>query len=67
MAEAKDAETTSYLEISNAPPPYEDVDELPGRFGKFGGRYIPETLAQAHEELEKAYIKATQDPEFRVS
>ena len=41
------------LEISNAPPPYPDVKEIPGRFGKFGGRYIPETLAQAHEELEE--------------
>ena len=33
-------------------------------FGEFGGRYIPETLAAAHEELEAAYIAAVADPAF---
>ncbi len=33
-------------------------------FGEFGGRYIPETLVQAHEELEKAYTEAIADPAF---
>uniref|UniRef100_A0A7S0VZF5 Tryptophan synthase n=1 Tax=Hemiselmis tepida TaxID=464990 RepID=A0A7S0VZF5_9CRYP len=33
-------------------------------FGEFGGRYIPETLVEAHEELEKEYIKAMKDPAF---
>ena len=28
-----------------------------GRFGDFGGKYIPETLAPAIEELEKNYLK----------
>ena len=27
-----------------------------GRFGEFGGKYIPETLAPAIEELEKNYL-----------
>lgn len=35
------------------------------RFGDFGGRYIPETLVQAHEELEAAYLAARDDPEFQ--
>eukprot|EP00408_Alexandrium_pacificum_P068909 CAMPEP_0171181630 /NCGR_PEP_ID=MMETSP0790-20130122/14356_1 /TAXON_ID=2925 /ORGANISM="Alexandrium catenella, Strain OF101" /LENGTH=699 /DNA_ID=CAMNT_0011646569 /DNA_START=78 /DNA_END=2177 /DNA_ORIENTATION=+ len=33
-------------------------------FGKFGGRYIPETLMQAHEELSEAWKKMKKDPEF---
>lgn len=33
-------------------------------FGEFGGRYIPETLVQAHDELEKAYAEAMADPAF---
>ena len=28
-----------------------------GKFGEFGGRYIPETLVPAVEELEEAYLK----------
>eukprot|EP00002_Diphylleia_rotans_P006504 TRINITY_DN1585_c0_g2_i1.p1 TRINITY_DN1585_c0_g2~~TRINITY_DN1585_c0_g2_i1.p1 ORF type:complete len:417 (+),score=96.00 TRINITY_DN1585_c0_g2_i1:60-1310(+) len=44
-----------------------DVEQelLPSRFGEFGGRYIPETLVEAHEQLELAYIKAKNDPEFK--
>lgn len=33
-------------------------------FGDFGGRYIPETLIDAHCELEKAYADAMADPKF---
>mmetsp|Transcript_66071 Transcript_66071/g.137695 ORF Transcript_66071/g.137695 Transcript_66071/m.137695 type:complete len:698 (-) Transcript_66071:361-2454(-) len=33
-------------------------------FGDFGGRYIPETLVEAHEELERQYNLAIKDPEF---
>src|SRR5438270_392467 len=36
-----------------------------GRFGEFGGRYVPETLMAALEELESAYAKAQRDPSFR--
>ena len=35
-----------------------------GRFGKHGGQYIPETLMNAIIELEKAYDKYKDDPEF---
>jgi tryptophan synthase beta chain len=37
----------------------------PGRFGVYGGRYVPETLMAALEELERAYEKAKQDPKFQ--
>lgn len=36
-----------------------------GKFGPYGGKYIPETLMQAVEELEVAYEAAKQDPEFQ--
>jgi tryptophan synthase beta chain len=35
-----------------------------GRFGMFGGRYVPETLMQALEELTNAYEKASSDSDF---
>jgi tryptophan synthase beta chain len=36
-----------------------------GKFGRYGGKYIPETLAPAVEELESAYEKYRNDPEFQ--
>lgn len=36
-----------------------------GRYGIFGGQYIPETLMNAAEELEEAYARYSQDPEFQ--
>lgn len=36
-----------------------------GRFGKYGGQYIPETLMNAVIELENAYNKYKDDPEFK--
>jgi len=38
----------------------------PGRFGVYGGRYVPETLMAALEELERAYEKARKDAKFRA-
>ena len=38
---------------------------LHGRFGKYGGKYIPETLVPAIVELETAYEKYKNDPEFQ--
>ncbi len=35
-----------------------------GRFGEYGGRYVPETLMSAITELEKAYNHYKNDPEF---
>jgi tryptophan synthase beta chain len=38
----------------------------PGRFGAYGGRYVPETLVAALEELESAYAEAQADPAFHA-
>ncbi len=37
-----------------------------GRFGEFGGRYVPETLVPACQELEAAFREAWVDPSFRA-
>jgi tryptophan synthase beta chain len=39
---------------------------LTDRFGAFGGRYVPETLIPALDELETAYATAQEDPSFRA-
>lgn len=36
-----------------------------GRFGKYGGKYVPETLMPALVSLEKEYVAARRDPVFR--
>ncbi|UJF36176.1 tryptophan synthase subunit beta [Paenibacillus hexagrammi] len=40
------------------------IPDAQGRFGKFGGRYVPETLMNALIELEEAYQRYKDDPEF---
>lgn len=37
-----------------------------GRFGEFGGQYVPEVLMGALEELEEAYSRAKKDKEFQA-
>ncbi len=44
----------------SAPP------DATGRFGEFGGRFVPETLVPACQELEAAFDDAWADPEFRT-
>ena len=39
---------------------------IAGRFGAYGGRYVPETLMAALEELEEAYAIADADPAFHA-
>jgi tryptophan synthase beta chain len=41
------------------------VPDSHGRFGAYGGRYVPETLMHALEQLTAAYVAAGQDPEFQ--
>jgi tryptophan synthase beta chain len=38
---------------------------VPGRFGSYGGRYVPETLMAALQELEAAYATARKDKAFK--
>jgi len=39
---------------------------LDGRFGRFGGTYVPEILVPALEQLEAAFLDAQQDPAFQA-
>lgn len=45
-------------------PTAQSVPDEHGRFGPFGGKYVPETLMNALIELEEAYLKYKDDPEF---
>ncbi len=42
------------------------VPDAAGRFGKFGGRYVPETLTRALDELDVEYEKARKDAAFQA-
>ena len=41
------------------------LPDAKGRFGEFGGRYVPETLMQPLKELEEEYFRAQKDPQFQ--
>ena len=41
--------------------------EQAGRFGEYGGRYVPETLIPALDELARAWAEARVDPAYRAS
>ena len=49
------------------PKPVSDknLPDARGYFGEFGGRFVPETLVPALDELEKAYHEAVVDPSFQ--
>lgn len=52
--------------MSSSPAPASSqVPDASGRFGPFGGRYVPETLHQALTQLESAYEQACGDAEFQ--
>ncbi len=44
----------------------EPVVDGSGRFGDFGGRYVPEALMAALDELERSWEEARDDPTFRA-
>ncbi|WP_317105244.1 tryptophan synthase subunit beta [Chroococcidiopsis sp. SAG 2025] len=48
----------------NSQPSTQHPDSF-GRFGRFGGKYVPETLMPALSELEAAYQKYRHDPDFQ--
>jgi tryptophan synthase beta chain len=48
------------------PNDYSAYPDARGRFGEFGGRYVPETLMPLVLELEAAYAKAKADPAFHA-
>ncbi len=49
-----------------SPPSLGSVPDEHGRFGPYGGRYVPETLIPALEELEAAYLEARNDRAFQA-
>lgn len=53
---------TSFL---SSPSPDADLPDKHGRYGDFGGRFVPETLVAALDQLEEEYYKAKADPEFQ--
>ncbi|HWA67640.1 MAG TPA: tryptophan synthase subunit beta [Mycobacteriales bacterium] len=42
------------------------IEHGDGRFGPYGGRYVPEALIAALDELDDVYAAARQDPEFKA-
>jgi tryptophan synthase beta chain len=56
LADTKDIKQT--LSLSQQP-------DAQGRFGRFGGKYVPETLMSALSELELAFEKYRKDPDFQ--
>ena len=46
--------------------PANPSESRPGRFGVYGGRYVPETLVAALDELEHAYEEAKADAAFQA-
>jgi tryptophan synthase beta chain len=42
------------------------IPDKRGRFGKYGGQYVPETLMPAMLELEQAYLAARRDKQFQA-
>ncbi|MCC6168058.1 MAG: tryptophan synthase subunit beta [Caldilineaceae bacterium] len=47
------------------PVNYRAYPDESGHFGPYGGKYVPETLMPALEELEEVYLKARHDDDFR--
>ena len=54
--------TTETIDSTVATP----AATVPGRFGAYGGRYVPETLMAALLELDAAYAEAQADPAFHA-
>ncbi|MEN9803082.1 MAG: tryptophan synthase beta chain [Actinomycetota bacterium] len=51
--------------MTNTTPSIMSTPGESGRFGEFGGRFVPETLVPACQELERAFHEAWVDPIFR--
>ncbi|MBI4354875.1 MAG: tryptophan synthase subunit beta [Candidatus Omnitrophica bacterium] len=45
--------------------PSRTLPDRHGRFGRFGGQFVPETVMSALEELAREYARAKRDPKFR--
>ncbi|MFM7384536.1 MAG: tryptophan synthase subunit beta, partial [Microcystaceae cyanobacterium] len=47
-----------------SPPTFNQYPDALGRFGQYGGKYVPETLMPALFELDTAYAQYQDDPDF---
>lgn len=57
------ANKPNHPKVSNLP--LAQQPDANGRFGQFGGKYVPETLMSALKELEAAFEEYRNDPEFK--
>ena len=62
---AVDQDSSARSARISATPSIQVPDSSGSHFGKFGGKFIPETLSEAHEELEAAYEEAIADPTYQ--
>ena len=60
IASRDSASFSTAIQVAN--PDHVDIESR--SFGDFGGRYIPETLVEAHRDLEEKYAEALADPAF---
>ena len=56
----------SVLDGPSAPKGQRSEADERGRFGEYGGRYVPETLIAALDELTEAYPRISQSPILRI-
>lgn len=52
--------------VAAPPAPKYQRPDASGRYGKYGGKYVPETLIPALAQLEIDYKEAVADPSFKV-
>jgi tryptophan synthase beta chain len=62
LSESEPARQEKTMHLSIDP---ENLPDTHGYFGKFGGRYVPETLVKTLQELTAAYLECRNSPEFR--
>lgn len=55
----------AFVRAARRDPTRADRVDINGRFGRFGGRYVPETLVPALDELAAAWRQARRDPGYR--
>jgi tryptophan synthase beta chain len=60
------AELTEAADLRGTGTSLRQVPDMSGRFGPYGGRYVPETLMFALDQLEAEYARAKTDPAFRA-
>jgi tryptophan synthase beta chain len=65
-AVARRAVSVKAIAAPEAPVKFADYKrpDMNGRYGKFGGKYVPETLIPALQDLEEKYNEAIKDPEY---